>query len=143
MKQKVEEAAAECRFATAQSIGVYGQYHSIDECPNHGISCDELVEDSFIAGAEWQAKQSPWISVEKQLPNDYKEKLILLKDRQVRVAILNEEDNEYNTYYFWYDREADETFDLEDVIAWMPIPSFNEILEANKDVLQRIKGKGD
>ena len=27
-------------------------------------------------------------------------------------------------------------------IAWMPIPSFDEILEANKDVLERIKEKG-
>ncbi len=28
-------------------------------------------------------------------------------------------------------------------VAWMPIPSFDEILEANKDVLERIKEKGD
>lgn len=26
-----------------------------------------------------------------------------------------------------------------EVIAWMPIPSFDEILEANKDVLKRLK----
>lgn len=45
--------------------------------------------------------------------------------------------------YFWHDREANESFDLEDVVAWMPIPSFDEILEANKDVLERIKEKGD
>lgn len=104
---------------------------------------EEQCESDFIAGAEWQESKSPWISVKEQLPNDYKEKLILLKDRQVRVAILDEADNEYNTYCFWYDREADETFELEDVIAWMPIPSFDEILEANRDVLQRMKEKGD
>lgn len=28
-----------------------------------------------------------------------------------------------------------------EVIAWMPIPSFDEILEANKDVLERLKDK--
>lgn len=28
------------------------------------------------------------------------------------------------------------------VLAWAPIPSFDEILEANKDVLERIKEKG-
>lgn len=28
------------------------------------------------------------------------------------------------------------------VLAWRPIPSFDEILEANKDVLERIKEKG-
>ena len=28
-------------------------------------------------------------------------------------------------------------------VAWMPIPSLEGILEANKDVLERIKEKGD
>jgi hypothetical protein len=53
-RENIEKAAEECRRTTAQSMGVYGQYHSIDECPNHGISCDELVESSFIKGAEWR-----------------------------------------------------------------------------------------
>lgn len=34
----------------------------------------------------------------------------------------------------WNDYECD---------MWMPIPSFDDILEANKDVLERIKEKGD
>lgn len=29
------------------------------------------------------------------------------------------------------------------VLAWFPIPSFDDILEANRDVLERIKQKGD
>lgn len=70
MKQTVEEAAKECRRTTAQSMGVYAQYHSIDECPNHGITYDEIAEAAFIKGAEWQAKQSPWISVEDAIPNE-------------------------------------------------------------------------
>ena len=69
MRQTVEEAAKECRRTTAQSMGVYAQYHSIDECPNHGITYDEIAEAAFIKGAEWQAKQSPWISVEDAIPN--------------------------------------------------------------------------
>ena len=52
--EDITKAAAECRLTTAQSMGVYGQYHYIDECPNHGLSCDELVEDSFVKGAEWR-----------------------------------------------------------------------------------------
>lgn len=47
-REDIEKAAEECRLTTAQSMGVYGQYHSIDECPEHGLSCDELVEGSFI-----------------------------------------------------------------------------------------------
>lgn len=53
-QEQIERAAEECRRTTAQSMGVYGQYHSIDECPNHGISCDELVESSFTKGANWR-----------------------------------------------------------------------------------------
>lgn len=68
MKQALEEAAKECRRTTAQSMGVYAQYHSIDECPNHGITYDEIAEAAFIKGAEWQSKQSPWISVKERLP---------------------------------------------------------------------------
>lgn len=34
----------------------------------------------------------------------------------------------------WNDYECD---------MWMPIPSFDEILEANRDVMERIKEKGD
>lgn len=70
MKQTIEEAAKECRRTTAQSMGVYAQYHSIDECPNHGITYDEIAEAAFIRGAEWQSKQSPWISVEMAIPKD-------------------------------------------------------------------------
>lgn len=134
MKQTIEEAAQDCRITTAETMSVHGQYHSIDDCPNHGISCDELVESSFIKGAEWQSKQSPWISVKDELPKDYfKQKMILLKDGQIRIAILDYYDeNDYKTVYFWYDREADASFDLEDVIAWMEIPSFDEILGTDK-----------
>ena len=70
MKQTVEEAAKECRRTTAQSMGVYAQYHSIDECPNHGITYDEIAEAAFIKGAEWQAKQSPWVSIKERLPKE-------------------------------------------------------------------------
>lgn len=31
----------------------------------------------FASGAEWHAKQSPWISVEDRLPKDLQEVLIL------------------------------------------------------------------
>lgn len=107
----------------------------------------------FRKGAEWHAKQSPWISVEERLPN---------KGQRVLVGFL---------YYYKYDdREAEsrkhiDVFTYENgiwttdsdisylgksvekddikVICWMPIPSFDEILEANKDVLERIKEKGD
>lgn len=129
MKQTVEEAA-----------------HSFSESRSNG-SLFPAYYQGFIAGAEWQTRQSPWINVKERLPKDFKPKLILLKDGQVRIALLDSDyhphNNEFEIIYFWHDREADESFDLEDVIAWMSIPSFDEILEANRDVLERTKEKGD
>lgn len=105
----------------------------------------------YTKGYEAGTKQSPWISVEKRLPN---------KGQRVLVGFL---------YYYKYDdREAEsrkhiDIFTYENrwwiddsdnfyrgkevteddikVICWQPIPSFDEILEANKDVLQRLKEK--
>lgn len=113
----------------------------------------ECFRKGFKEGAKWQAKQSPWISIEERLPD---------KGQRVLVGFL---------YYYKYDdREAEsrkhiDVFTYENgiwttdsdisylgksvekddikVICWMPIPSFDEILEANRDVLERIKEKGD
>ena len=135
MKQTLEEAINE--------IG--GVHPDWDK-----ITCFRI---GFKEGARWQAKQSPWISIEERLPD---------KGQRVLVGFL---------YYYKYDdREAEsrkhiDVFTYENgiwttdsdisylgksvekddikVICWMPIPSFDEILEANRDVLERIKEKGD
>lgn len=134
MKQTVEEAAKECRRTTAQSMGVYAQYHSIDECPNHGITYDEIAEAAFIKGAEWQSKQSPWISVEDAIPNELAKGMCQVK--YVDGSIDEMAMREVNKWIYPYIKTGY-------VTHWKPIPSFDEILEANKDVLERIKEKGD
>ena len=59
MGQTVEEAAKlfsnRCRIANCQSSLDY-PYDDID------------MINAFKAGAEWQAKQSPWVSVKERLP---------------------------------------------------------------------------
>lgn len=134
MKQTVEEAAKECRRTTAQSMGVYAQYHSIDECPNHGITYDEIAEAAFIKGAEWQAKQAPWISVEDAIPNKQAKGMCQVK--YVDGSIDEMAIREVNKWIYPYIKTGY-------VTHWKLIPSFDEILEDNKDVLERIKEKGD
>jgi hypothetical protein len=146
MKQTVEEAARDAIHAHYKCNGEYpcGERDYCEHCNGHNTAFDccecgaDEFKEGFISGAEWQSKQSPWISVKERLPEAFKLKLILLKDGQVRIASIN-----FQITCFWYDRETNESFDLEDVVAWMPIPSFDEILEANRDVLERIKEKGD
>lgn len=127
MKQTVEEAA---------------RGYSND-CRNRQRHCEPYCIVDFISGAEWQSKQSPWISVKERLPEDTNEKLVALEDGTIRIAHYDEDYNEDMEYHFWYDCAASESYHRDDVIYWMSIPSFDEILESNRDVLERIKEKGD
>lgn len=138
MKQTVEEAAKECRRTTAQSMGVYAQYHSIDECPNHGITYDEIAEAAFIKGAEWQSKQSPWISVKDKAGCDTSgDCIVMVMNGDIFKAYFSSKNKWMKSNGGHYDEVID------DVVSWLPIPSFDEILESNRDVLERIKEKGD
>lgn len=98
------------------------------------ITCFRI---GFKEGARWQAKQSPWISVEEVLP-------------PVGLDVIHTDINTGKRYY----GQVNKVDTL--VLGWtphgevaathyMPIPplAFDEILEANKDVLERIKEKGE
>lgn len=115
MKQTVEEAAREYS----------------NDCRNRQRHCEPYCIVDFISGAEWQSKQSPWISVKERLPEELESVLVG----------TNYEGRYYYEVAFvmngkWVCHNSKP-------IYWMPIPSFDDILEANKDVLERIKEKGD
>lgn len=122
MKQTLEEAAKECRRTTAQSMGVYAQYHSIDECPNHGITYDEIAEAAFIRGAEWQSKQFPWISV-KERPPKHNIEVIICHEREFYIGKMY-----HSMQSNWWRVSDDERTDIivSEDDSWMPIPSFDE-----------------
>mgnify|MGYP006962271839 CR=1 FL=1 len=122
MKQTVEEAARE---------NILFNHRTVDRTLS-GKDLANFGEMNFIQGTAWQAKQSPWISVEEQpIPNN-EDLVVLLEDGSYRIACSGGESGiqESNTYK-----------PLFNVIAFIPIPTFDQILEANKDVLQRMKEK--
>ena len=115
MKQTVEEAAKKYS----------------NDCRNRQLHCEPYCIVDFISGAEWQSKQSPWISVKERLPEELESVLVG----------TNYEGRYYYEVAFvmngkWVCHNSKP-------IYWMPIPSFDDILEANMDVLERIKEKGD
>lgn len=138
-KQTVEEAAIEARMASAETLTTYGTHTSLDDFEY--LSHDEIAEAAFVKGAEWQSKQPPWISVKERLPEEGQPVLIRLKDGVIRLACYDIEED--SNIYFWNDNYAYETFRPWDVTHWREITSFDEILEANRDVLERMKEKGD
>lgn len=93
-----------------------------------------MVENAFEAGADWQAEQSPWISVKERLPES--NITVLTKGAYGYLICFLSNLGEWET-------GANINEERLGITHWMPIPSFDEILEANRDVLERIKEKGD
>lgn len=137
MKQTVEDAAKEAA-------------EDCYECHYDDGYEMRLVKEAFRQGAEWQSKQSPWISVKERLP-EKNENIIIMCEHG---AIFN--GTYCNEVWFCMDGYIHDIYksnpiyssmssipSLWEPVAWMPIPSFEDILEANRDVLERIKEKGD
>lgn len=101
-RQTVEEAAH--LFAESRSSGsVFPAYYQ-----------------GFIAGAEWQAKQSPWISVKDRLPPPGEEVLLFDKN-SIRHLVLGwlRENKGYNKSMWAL---SNGHVDDEDITHWMIIP---------------------
>lgn len=130
MKQTVEDAAKEAA-------------EDCNECQYDNSLEMRLVKEAFRQGAEWQSKQSPWISVKERLPEPNKLVLCRMVSNGAIVSGYIVVSSGRSPYV-----ATDGGFEFEDwngyeCDMWMYIPSFDEILEANRDVLERIKEKGD
>lgn len=131
MKHTVEEAAREhqTHFEICDAEGTISGFIN-------GVHKQSY--ESFISGAEWQSKQSPWISVKEKAGCDTSDDcIVMVANGDIFKAYFSSKNKWMKSNRGYYDEVID------DVVAWMPIPSFDEILEANRDVLERIKEKGD
>lgn len=128
MKQTVKEAAKE---------NILFNHRTVDRTL-FGKDLAKFGEINFVQGAEWQSKQSPWISVNERLPEEGLKVFVLVMcygTPCIREEKFRRSSN-LDTKERWIHGNSI-------VLAWFPIPSFDEILEANRDVLERIKQKGD
>ncbi len=128
MKQTLEEAAIDFADYELRNLD------KLSFVVNAKADYDNGLTRGFKAGADWQSKQSPWISVKEQLPEYSCWVLVAGKDYKYRILFYCGGKFYTNKSLIAYDGS---------VLSWMFIPSFDQILEANKDVLQRIKEKGD
>ena len=133
MKQTVEEAAKE---------NILFNHRTVDRTL-FGKDLAKFGEINFVQGAEWQSKQSPWINVKERLPEPNKLVLCRMVSNGAIVSGYIVVSSGRSPYV-----ATDGGFEFEDwngyeCDMWMYIPSFDDILEANRDVLERIKEKGD
>ena len=128
MKQTVKEAAKE---------NILFNHRTVDRTL-FGKDLAKFGEMNFVQGAEWQSKQSPWISSKDKTGCDTSDDcIVMVANGDIFKAYFSSKNKWMKSNRGYYDEVID------DVVAWMPIPSFDDILEANKDVLERIKEKGD
>lgn len=123
MKHTVEEAARK---------NILFNHRTVDRTL-FGKDLAKFGEINFVQGAEWQSKQSPWISVKGQLPDENEDIIILCK----HGAIFN--GTYSNNVWFCMDGYIYDTYKGNPIyssmssippswepIAWMPKPKFEE-----------------
>ena len=138
MKQTVEKAANDYlnRILESTDFEINFEEDNYDSGSRDAIL--DVTERAFVSGAEWQAKQYLWISVKERLPEEDGYYFVTDGDVVEKVYFFKRWNKFVST------RDYPHLFYDEGVIkAWLPIPPFDEILEANRDVLERIKEKGD
>ena len=114
MRQTVEEAAKEYWDSWLKNN------------PNADKTRIVSLGFAFKAGAEWQSKQSPWINVKERLPEE--EQKIFVLTMGYGVPYIQKEtfrrSNNLDIKGIW-------THGNSIVLAWLPIPSFDDILKNN------------
>lgn len=131
MKQTLEEEASAYLQKILESTDFEVNFEEDNYDAGSRDAVFDVTERAFIAGAEWQSKQSPWISVKERLPEPNKLVLCRMVSNGAIVSgyiVVSSGRSPYVAtdggfeFEDWNDYECD---------MWMPIPSFDEILEAN------------
>lgn len=109
MKQTVKEAAKE---------NILFNHRTVDRTLI-GKDLAKFGEMNFVQGAEWQSKQSPWISVKERLPEPNKEVLLYDKNplRHYVIGWLRK-DKGYNKGMWAL---SNGWIEDKDITHWMPI----------------------
>lgn len=118
MKQTVKDAARK---------NILFNHRTVDRTL-FGKDLAKFGEMNFVQGAEWQSKQSPWISVKERLPEEGQKVFVLTMCCGVSRILI---ERFYKTSAF--DKDNRWVFGNSIVLAWFPIPSFDEILEEKRD----------
>lgn len=119
MKQTVEEAAYD--YATNKTKFRKDVLKEVDADTYVSRHADSM--DDFQCGAEWQSKQSPWISVKEKAGCDTSDDcIVMVANGDIFKAYFSSKNKWMKSNRGYYDEVID------DVVAWMPIPSFDDIL---------------
>lgn len=125
MKQLKTEAAVKELMSSHSVVVDMGGFKAL-------LYNSKAMLNMFLKGTEWQSEQSPWISVNKRMPEENENVIIMCK----HGAIFN--GTYCNGVWFCMDGYLHDTYKgnpiyssmtgippLWEPITWMPIPKFN------------------
>lgn len=115
MKQTLEEAAYD--YATNKTKFRKEVLKEVD--PDNYVSRKSDCMEDFQCGAEWHAKQSPWISVKDKAGCDTSDDcIVMVMNGDIFKAYFSSKNKWMKSNGGHYDEVID------DVVAWFPIPVF-------------------
>lgn len=120
MKQSIVEVA--CDYATEKTKFRKDVLKEVD-ADNYVSRHSDCMED-FQCGVQWQAEQSPWISVKERLPEENTSVFFTVEWKDLHKGYF------VGLYYGNGQWESDYRVFLPDsslgcITHWMPIPKFN------------------
>lgn len=118
MKQTVEEAANDYLNRILESTDFEINFEEDNYDSGARDATLDVTERAFVSGAEWHAKQSPWISVYKKMP-PLGQKVIHMNINTSNVNVGQVNKVGISVLGYTYVGEVE-------VTHWMPIPSLNE-----------------
>lgn len=109
-----------------------------NETPQYKIAQIHAGIDGYLSGYD-EALKSQWISTKERMPKPNTDVVFLtdigmIMNGQYSNDVWMQMDGVWGSAYCSIEK-------CWEVVAWMPIPSFDKILEDNKDVLKRLKDK--
>lgn len=100
---------------------------------HHRWGMEQVCMADFMEGAEWYKKQSSWISVDERLPELNVRVLVAQRGiKRISICIMkripHDSSNPENKKWHW-----SLTNNKDEVIAWKPLPHFDEALLKRKE----------
>lgn len=119
---KIRVHRLECSASSANNVDTFAgkTKNELNDCiKDYDLKISRMLAIAFENGAEWQSKQSPWISVEERLPEYPCWVLVTCKEYKYRILF-------YCEGKFYTDKSLT-SYDGS-VLFWIPIPSLDKDL---------------
>lgn len=99
--------------------------HTYSSTNGSGLTTQDQHEEAKKMAIKALETQLRWIPCSKKLPEPNRSVLVQLSDDfvdPIQIMTFNISKCEGDFFYFWRTQEMGINFDMDDIVAWMPLP---------------------